>query len=226
MRYVMMAVLGMAAVLVAWMISARMLVGAAEGPGTAAATEGADKMNLKKATFAAGCFWGVEVAFRRVAGVVGTEVGYSGGHTEKPTYKDVCTDLTGHAEAVEVTYDPAKVSYAELLDAFWSCHDPTTLNRQGPDFGTQYRSVIFYHDAEQEKLARASVKELEDAKTFKGKIVTEIVKAGEFWPAEKYHQQYFAKAGREATCHTGSVKVHTKLAEAGAAERAGAATKP
>lgn len=217
MRYAMMAVLGMAAVIGVWMVSARMIAAGPESAGTGPATEGADKMNLKKATFAAGCFWGVEVAFRRVPGVVGTEVGYSGGHTEKPTYRDVCTDLTGHAEAVEVTYDPAKVSYAELLDAFWSCHDPTTLNSQGPDFGAQYRSVIFYLDAEQEKLARASVKELEESKTFKGKIVTEIVPAATFYPAEKYHQQYFAKAGREATCHTGSVKVHTKLAEAGAA---------
>jgi peptide-methionine (S)-S-oxide reductase len=173
--------------------------------------------NARQATFAAGCFWGVEETLRHIPGVLATSVGYTGGRTKAPTYKEVCTDLTGHAEAVLVTYDPAKVSYAELLDAFWSCHDPTTKDRQGPDFGTQYRSVIFYHDAEQEKAAKASLKEIEGRKLFPSKIVTEIVAAGPFYDAEDYHQQYFAKNG--GVCHSGPVTVHTQLAKAAAAAR-------
>jgi len=162
-----------------------------------------------------------------VPGVVSTRVGYIGGKTQKPTYKDVCTDETGHAEAVEVTYDPGKVSYAELLDAFWSCHNPTTLNQQGPDFGSQYRSAIFTHDAEQAKLAKASLKEVEESKVFKKKIVTEIAPAGTFWTAEEYHQKYMEKHG--GACHTGIAVVKTKLAEEGRKARAAAgatATKP
>ncbi|MCL2648864.1 MAG: peptide-methionine (S)-S-oxide reductase MsrA [Phycisphaerales bacterium] len=174
---------------------------------------------MKKATFAAGCFWGVEEAFRHVPGVADTRVGYIGGQTENPTYKLVCTDKTGHAEAVEVTYDPSKISYAELLDAFWTCHDPTTLNRQGPDEGTQYRSAIFYHDAEQKKLAEESLKEVEASQVFHSQIVTEIVSAGKFYGAEAYHQQYFAKNG--GACHTDAVKVKTKLAVAAAKQRLG-----
>ena len=181
---------------------------------------------FKKATFAAGCFWGVEAAFQKVPGVVQTTVGYTGGRTANPTYKQVCTDRTGHAEAVLVTYDPAKVSYAELLDAFWTCHDPTTMNRQGPDVGSQYRSAIFYHDAEQEKLARASLKEVQDAGVFKGKIVSEITAAGAFYPAEKYHQQYFEKLGQAESCHVGVATVHTKLAAQAAAQRKAATTQP
>lgn len=183
-------------------------------------------MELKKATFAAGCFWGVEATFRKTPGVVSTSVGYIGGHTENPTYKQVCTDRTGHAEAVEVTYDPAKVSYPELLDAFWSLHDPTTLNRQGPDVGSQYRSAIFFHDAEQEQQARASLKEVEDAKVFKRKIVTEIIPAGKYYAAEDYHQQYFAKAGREDSCHIGVANVRTRLAAEAAEKRKSASAAP
>ncbi len=152
------------------------------------------------ATFAAGCFWGVEDAFRQVEGVTSTTVGYTGGTTQSPSYKQVCTGRSGHAEAVEVQFDPAKVSYVELLGVFWKSHDPTTMNRQGPDVGTQYRSAIFYHDAEQEAEARASKAELEKEHVFKRPIVTEIKPAGEFYRAEDYHQQYFEKQGIRS-CH-------------------------
>jgi peptide-methionine (S)-S-oxide reductase len=145
----------------------------------------------EKATFGAGCFWGVEAAFRKVEGVVDATVGYSGGHTENPTYKDVCSSMTGHAEVLEVEYDPSKVSYEELLDVFWENHDPTTPNRQGPDVGSQYRSVIFFHTPEQEAAARAS-KEKAQAR-FRNPIVTEIQPISEFYRAEEYHQQYFQK---------------------------------
>ena len=149
------------------------------------------------ATFAAGCFWGVEEAFAKAKGVVKTEVGYTGGTFDKPTYEDVKTDRTGHAEAVRVEYDPTKTSYEELLALFWKIHDPTTVNRQGPDIGTQYRSVIFYHTPEQKKAAEASKKTLMD----KGaKVVTEIVEAPKFWRAEEYHQKYFEKHP-EAACY-------------------------
>jgi peptide-methionine (S)-S-oxide reductase len=155
---------------------------------------------MAKATFAAGCFWGVEDAFRQLKGVTSTTVGYTGGTTKNPTYKEVCTDRTGHAEAVEVEFDPAQVSYQQLLTVFWESHDPTTLNRQGPDVGTQYRSAIFYHDADQEKLARDSKAVLEAKHTFKRPIVTEIKPASEFYRAEDYHQQYFEKQGIRS-CH-------------------------
>ena len=155
---------------------------------------------MAKATFAAGCFWGVEAEFRRLPGVNSTQVGYIGGHTTNPTYKQVCTDGTGHAEAVEIDYDPAKISYDQLLDTFWSIHDPTTVNRQGPDVGTQYRSAIFYHTPEQEALARASKENLQRAGAFKRPIVTEVVPASTFWRAEEYHQQYLEKRGL-AQCH-------------------------
>jgi peptide-methionine (S)-S-oxide reductase len=145
----------------------------------------------EKATFGAGCFWGVEAAFRKVEGVVDATVGYSGGHTENPTYKDVCSSMTGYAEVVEVEYDSSKVSYEELLDVFWENHDPTTPNRQGPDVGSQYRSVIFFHTPEQEAAARAS-KEKAQAR-FRNPIVTEIQPISEFYRAEEYHQQYFQK---------------------------------
>lgn len=148
---------------------------------------------MAKATFAAGCFWGVEAAFRHIEGVTATQVGYGGGETKTPTYERVCTGETGHAEAVEVEFDPSRVSYDELLETFWNCHDPTTLNRQGPDVGTQYRSVIFYHDGEQEAAARKSKQAREDTGLHQGEIVTEIVPAQEFYRAEDYHQQYFEK---------------------------------
>ena len=188
---------------------------------------GSEDKNVKteQATFAAGCFWGVEAAFRRIDGVVSTSVGYTGGRTVGPTYEDVCTDATGHAEAVLVNFDPAKVSYAELLDVFWSAHDPTTVNRQGPDMGTQYRSAIFFHTPEQEQIARASLKEIEQAHVFKNKIVTQIVPAAKFYTAEEYHQQYFEKQGTAAHCHVGIAEVHTQLAKDAAAGRKAATTR-
>ncbi|MBO0912565.1 MAG: peptide-methionine (S)-S-oxide reductase MsrA [Acidobacteria bacterium] len=155
---------------------------------------------MEKATFAAGCFWGVEAAFRQVPGVISTRVGYTGGDLKNPTYKDVCTDRTGHAEAVEVDYDPAKASYQDLLKVFWENHDPTQLNRQGPDFGTQYRSAIFYHSPEQEQMALASKEQLERSNRFRRPIVTEISPAVTFYEAEDYHQQYLEKRGL-ASCH-------------------------
>ncbi|HEV2421907.1 MAG TPA: peptide-methionine (S)-S-oxide reductase MsrA [Candidatus Acidoferrales bacterium] len=156
---------------------------------------------MAKATFAAGCFWGVEEAFRHTKGVTVTAVGYTGGTTKDPSYKDVCTGRTGHAEAVEVEFDPAQVSYRELLAAFFQNHNPTTLNSQGPDFGTQYRSAIFYHDAEQEAEAREAIATLEKSHIFKRPIVTEIKPASDFYRAEEYHQQYLSKRGA-ASCHT------------------------
>ena len=149
--------------------------------------------NLKKATFGAGCFWGVEKIFSKAPGVTSTRVGYAGGTVSNPDYTQVCTGRTGHAEAVEVTYDPSRVSYEELLTLFWEWHDPTTLNRQGPDVGTQYRSVIFTHDEEQRRAAELSKKRLQEAKVFDRPIVTEIAQAGEFYLAEEYHQQYLKK---------------------------------
>ena len=148
-----------------------------------------------KATFAAGCFWHVEALFRQVQGVKDASVGYIGGKLDNPTYQQVCTDTTGHAEAVQVEYDPQTVSYEQLLEVFWNNHNPTTLNRQGPDIGTQYRSVIFYHDSEQEKIAKESKKSLEDSGKFDKPIVTEIVQAPTFYKAEDYHQRYFEKQG-------------------------------
>ena len=156
---------------------------------------------MKKATFGAGCFWGVEEAFRRVPGVIGTAVGYSGGTLDNPTYRDVCTDRTGHAEVVEVEYDPDRVSYDRLLDVFWECHDPTTRNRQGPDVGSQYRSAIFYHDEQQRDAATASKAKLDASGRFRRPIVTEIEPASTFHRAEEYHQRYLEKAGR-SSCST------------------------
>ncbi len=150
---------------------------------------------MAKATFAAGCFWGVEAVFRQLEGVRATRVGYTGGTTKNPTYEDVCTDRTGHAEAVEVEYDPSRVSYEQLLNVFWENHDPTTLNRQGPDVGTQYRSAIFFHTLEQEAAAKASKEKLEKTGKYRKPIVTEITAAAEFYPAEEYHQQYVEKRG-------------------------------
>ncbi len=151
-----------------------------------------------KATFGAGCFWGVEAEFRRLAGVKSTQVGYMGGTLEHPTYEDVCTDRTGHAEVVEVTFDPQVISYRDLLEVFWNNHNPTTLNRQGPDVGAQYRSAVFYHSPEQLTEARAS---RDAAQTrFPRPIVTQIVPASTFWRAEEYHQQYLEKRGL-AHCH-------------------------
>ena len=150
---------------------------------------------MEKATFAAGCFWGVESTFRKIEGVLETRVGYTGGMTAAPTYEEVCTDRTGHAEAVEVTYDPAKVSYEELLDVFFAAHDPTQLNRQGPDHGSQYRTAVFTHDEAQAKAARTAKDRLNNTGRFKRPVVTQIVEAGPFFAAEEYHQQYYEKRG-------------------------------
>ena len=152
--------------------------------------------NLKKASFAAGCFWGVEAAFIQLKGVVDTRVGYMGGNFENPKYADVCSGKTGHVESVEVTYDSSLISYNELLDVFWEVHDPTTPNRQGPDIGEQYRSVIFYHNEEQKKLANVSKKKVQGSGRYRDDIVTEIVPASKFWTAEEYHQRYLEKRGR------------------------------
>ncbi len=148
-----------------------------------------------KATFGAGCFWHVEDLFRKTKGVKSTQVGYIGGNLENPTYEEVCTDKTGHAEAVEVEYNPDEISYDELLDVFWKNHDPTTLNRQGPDIGIQYRSSIFFHDESQKKIAQKSKEHLESSGKLSKKIVTEIVPSPEFYKAEDYHQKYFEKRG-------------------------------
>jgi peptide-methionine (S)-S-oxide reductase len=152
------------------------------------------------ATFAAGCFWGIEAGFRRVPGVLDAVSGYSGGHTVNPTYKDVCSDETGHAEVVQVTFDPGKVSYESLLDTFWQMHDPTQVNRQGPDYGSQYRSAIFFHSPEQEAVAKKSKATLEARGKFRRPIATEITPAGPFYRAEEYHQRYLEKRGA-ASCH-------------------------
>ena len=150
---------------------------------------------MATASFAAGCFWGVEAAFRQVEGVLDTAVGYAGGRLENPTYEDVCSGRTGHAETVEVEYDPARVSYDQLLDVFWENHDPTTLNRQGPDVGEQYRSAIFFHTTEQQAAATASKAKLEDSGKYKRPIVTQIQPASKFYRAEEYHQRYLEKHG-------------------------------
>ena len=159
-------------------------------------------MQTEKATFAAGCFWGVEATFRQIKGVVATAVGYEGGAFSNPTYHDVCTDRTGHAEAVEVDYDPARVSYEQLLQVFWENHNPTTLNRQGPDVGTQYRSSIFYHTPEQQATATASKERLQASGKYRRPIVTEVVPASQFYRAEDYHQQYLEKRGL-SSCNIG-----------------------
>ena len=183
------------------------LVSCAQSPAETRPTAGdraqhtAGSTKMEKATFAAGCFWGVEETFRQIKGVASTAVGYSGGTFERPTYQDVCTDRTGHAEAVQVEFDPSQVSYERLLEVFWSNHDPTTPNRQGPDVGTQYRSVIFYHTPAQQAAAMASKEKLGKSGKYKRPIATQIVPAATFWRAEEYHQRYLAKRGR-TSCET------------------------
>jgi peptide-methionine (S)-S-oxide reductase len=157
----------------------------------------AEEERYETASFAAGCFWGVEEAFRELKGVVSTMVGYMGGHTENPTYNDVCSGGTGHAETVLVTYDPSIISYEKLLDIFWNKHDPTTKNRQGPDIGSQYRSIIFYYNDDQKNSALISKKKLESSGKYKNSVVTEIIPAPKFYPAEDYHQQYLKKRGKK-----------------------------
>jgi peptide-methionine (S)-S-oxide reductase len=162
-----------------------------------------DPMDTSKiATFGAGCFWGVEAAYRQIPGVLSTRVGYLGGTMQNPTYRDVCSGRTGHAEVVEVKYDPARLTYDDLLTVFWENHDPTTLNRQGPDVGEQYRSAIFYHDDEQKAAAEASKEERDRSGKYRRPIVTEITPAPAFYEAEDYHQQYLEKRGL-ASCHIG-----------------------
>ncbi len=158
-------------------------------------------MNTEKATFGAGCFWGVEATFAAIPGVTATAVGYEGGKLDNPSYKDVCTDQTGHAEVVELDFDPSKVTYEQLLEAFFNLHDPTTMNRQGPDWGTQYRSAIFFHSPEQEAVAKSFIEKLTAEGRYKPKrIVTQVVPAQTFWRAEEYHQRYLEKRGL-ASCH-------------------------
>ncbi len=154
----------------------------------------------QQATFGAGCFWGVEETFRKLPGVIETAVGYMGGQSERPMYEEVCSSRTGHAEVLQLTYDPDKISYEELLNIFWQSHNPTTLNRQGPDVGTQYRSAIFYHTPEQKEVAEKSKEELESSGKWKSPIVTEVTPAENFWKAEDYHQKYLMKRGEES-CH-------------------------
>ncbi len=155
---------------------------------------------MEKATFAAGCFWGVEARFQQLPGVIATAVGYEGGSLANPTYQQVCTDRTGHAEAVEIEFDPSKIGYQQLLDEFFALHDPTQLNRQGPDWGAQYRSVVFYHSPEQEKTAKETIARLTAEKRFSKPIVTQVVPAETFWRAEEYHQKYLEKRGA-LSCH-------------------------
>jgi len=156
-------------------------------------------MMMEKATFGAGCFWGVEARFRKVEGVIEAVSGYSGGHTKDPTYKDVCTDKTGHAEVVQVSYDPSIVSYEDLLEIFWNIHNPTTLNRQGWDVGTQYRSVVFYHNEEQKEKAMQLKEKLDKSGKYKKPIVTQIIPLKDFYRAEEYHQKYYDKHNKSVS---------------------------
>jgi len=175
-------------------------------PLAAASDRKNNTMKTEKATFAAGCFWGVEAVFRRLPGVVSTQVGYTGGTVPNPTYKQVCTGRTGHAEAVEVEYDPEKITYQKLLEVFFDNHDPTTPDRQGPDVGSQYRSAVFFHNERQRELAEAEKNRRDRSGEYVGPIVTEIVPAGPFYRAEEYHQRYFEKKGINWSCHTGNGK--------------------
>ncbi len=189
--------------LAAWLVSHRAETVASDNPAVDKQMNmnqhDLEDIQMAEATFGGGCFWGVEAVFRQVEGVTATEVGYAGGTTENPTYRDVCSDTTGHAEVVRVHYDPSRVSYEKLLEVFWNEHDPTTLDRQGPDIGSQYRSVIFYHDDQQKAAALASKKRLEESGRYKRPIVTQILPAGPFYRAEEYHQQYLEKRGL-STC--------------------------
>ena len=169
--------------------------------------ESMNNMNYKKATFGAGCFWGVEAVFQELEGVIETSVGFMGGNTKNPTYKDVCYTETNHAEVVDITYDPNVISYTDLLSVFFSLHDPTTLNRQGPDVGSQYRSAIFYHDDNQREIALNALEQIEEKKYFDRAVVTEVTKAGEYYIAEDYHQDYYKARGITPHCGIGAVNV-------------------
>jgi peptide-methionine (S)-S-oxide reductase len=186
------------ACLVGTTASARFAAGQGQPAGEGDEVSKSDRLDL--ATFANGCFWCTEALFDRVKGVKKVVSGYSGGTVENPTYKQVCTGQTGHAEAVQITFDPAQVSYADLLEIFWKTHDPTTLNQQGPDVGTQYRSAVFYHNDEQKKTAETYKRQLDESKTFQRPIVTEITEYASFYPAENYHQDYFERNSRQPYC--------------------------
>jgi peptide-methionine (S)-S-oxide reductase len=180
---------------------------AEESPTTQPTTQESEMLkNAQTATFAAGCFWGVQSTFEKVPGVISTRVGYTGGTMVSPTYQDVCTDQTGHAEAIEIKFDPSKVTYQQLLNTFFENHDPTTMNRQGPDEGTQYRSVVFYHSPEQQKEAVAEIDRRNKSGEYVGPIVTQVVAAGPFYAAEDYHQHYYDKQGVTWSCHFGNGK--------------------
>lgn len=179
-------------------LAAGLLLVLLPGMSVAAEKDSGGAVAVQRATFAAGCFWGVEDRFRRIPGVRDATVGYTGGHKERPTYDDVCSGLTGHAEAVQVEFDPAVVSYEQLLEAFFAMHDPTTKDRQGPDIGSQYRSAVFFHTPEQKSAARAAIERLDESGRFRRAVVTEVVPAVEFWRAEEYHQRYVEKHGGEA----------------------------
>jgi peptide-methionine (S)-S-oxide reductase len=191
--------LAIAVLTVGWVLFSQDLAGPMASPQSAAAKEGGST-KMEKATFGGGCFWGVEATFRQLKGVTATAVGYEGGSLSHPTYRDVCGHKTGHAEVVQVEYDPAQITYEQLLDVFWKNHDPTTRNRQGPDVGTQYRSVVFYHSPQQKEAAIVFKERLAKSGKFRKPIVTEIVPAGTFWQAEDYHQQYLEKRGL-SSCH-------------------------
>ena len=170
------------------------------GPTAGAGAQADAPATLEKATFASGCFWCTEAVFQQLRGVVSVRSGYTGGHVQNPTYEDVCNGTTGHAEAIELTFDPRAVSYKDLLEVFWKTHDPTTLNRQGNDVGDQYRSAVFYHNDAQRQLAEHYRSELDRAKAFGAPIVTEIVPASAFYPAESYHQNYYRTNPRQPYC--------------------------
>jgi peptide-methionine (S)-S-oxide reductase len=195
---------GVATFFALWALNSRSTA-PAQSPATNPTTKDSN-MNTETATFAAGCFWGVQSTFEKIPGVVSTRVGYTGGKMANPTYEDVCTDQTGHAEAIEIKFDPAKVTYQDLLTVFFENHDPTTLDRQGPDEGNQYRSAIFYHSPEQQKLAEAEKSKRNASGDYVSPIVTEIVPATTFYPAEDYHQLYYDKRGLNWSCHFGNGK--------------------
>lgn len=190
----------LAAILAGGILMASLPAASSQTPSDVPAAEGGDGSKREKATFGNGCFWCTEAVFSELKGVTSAVSGYSGGHVENPTYKHVCTGLTGHAEVVQVTFDPQTISYQELLEVFWKTHDPTTLNQQGPDVGTQYRSAVFYHSDAQRKAAEEYKQKLDESGDFDAPIVTEITKFEKFYPAEDYHQQYYELNGREPYC--------------------------
>jgi peptide-methionine (S)-S-oxide reductase len=203
---VILAIAGLGVLCLFWALASADNPATAPSPTMAEATTQDSNMKTETATFAAGCFWGSQAMFEKVPGVIKTRVGYSGGHTKNPTYRDVCTDTTGHAEAVEVVFDPTKTSYQKMLEVFFENHDPTTLDRQGPDIGDQYRSAVFYHSPEQEKLAEAEKARRNASGDYERPLVTQIEPAATFYAAEEYHQNYFDKQSVTWSCHFGNGK--------------------